>query len=193
MHGRLYLRKLIKSFARYISEKNGYTKDLEEQMEYALRITIFETLKALGVIFIFSFFGHSVEAIAALGTMAFIKPFIGGYHEDTQIKCFAASLIIVASIIYLSINLNMDVISKLILSGTSIFCIWNQAPVVHPKMALTKTELLKRNRIVGLFIAVLLIFISIVIHRYSSISDPILWTIVFQTLLLFNKRSSLQL
>jgi accessory gene regulator B len=191
MHGRLSLRKLIKNFAGYISAKNEYSKDLEEQMEYALRITVFETLKVIGVIFVFSLFGHSVEAVVAVGTMAIIKPFIGGYHEDTQIRCFAASLVIVASVIYLSINLNMDVISKLILSGASLFCIWNQAPVVHPKMAITKTELLKRNRIVGLFIAVLLITISIVIHRYNSISNPILWTIIFQTLLLFNKRSLL--
>jgi accessory gene regulator B len=184
----LALRKLIKSFAGYISTQNGYTEELEEQIEYALRITIFETLKILGVVIIFSILGHPVEAITAVAAMSIIRPFIGGYHEDTQLKCFAAVLVIVGCAIYLSINLQVDIISKLILSMGSLYCIWHQAPVVHPKMALTKPELIKRNRNVGLILTILFSIISISTYRYNSISNSILWIIVFQTLLMFNKR-----
>jgi accessory gene regulator B len=188
MWGRMALRKLIKSFAGYISAQNGYTEELEAQVEYALRITIFETLKILGVIIIFSVFGYPVEVITAVAVMSIIRPFIGGYHEDTQLKCFAAVLIIIACTIYLSTNLQIDIISKLILGMGSLYCIWHQAPVVHPKMALTKPELIKRNRNVGLLLTALFIIISILTNRYDSISNSILWIVVFQTLLMFNKR-----
>lgn len=182
------VRRLIKNFAAFISRKNEYTKDLEEQIEYSLRITVFETLKIFGVLFFFSILGHSVEAAVAVGTMAIIKPFIGGYHEDTQVGCFAAALVIVACVIYLSINLKTNFISKLILSGVSLYCIWNQAPVLNPKMTLTRVDLIMRNRKVGLFLTALFIIISLVTYRYDSVSNSILWIIVIQALLMFNKR-----
>lgn len=182
------MRKLIKIFAGYISTKNGYTKDMEDQIEYALRITIFEAVKIFGVIFVFNLFGHPIEAVTAVITMAIIKPFIGGYHEDSQIKCFAAAVIIVGSAVYLSAHLEIDIISKLILSAISVYCIWNQAPVVNPRMALTRPELIRRNRNVGLFLVIVFILLSIILFKYKSVSDSILWMVVFQTLLMFNKR-----
>ncbi len=182
------MRKLIKITASYISKINNYTEAEEEQIEYALRILIFETLKLVGTIIIFSFTGYPVQAILASGTMAASKPFIGGYHEDTQIKCFLATLLIVGSIVYLSVNLNMDLTAKLILSGISLYCIWNQAPVINPKMNLTRQDLIDRNRKIGLFIVIICMLLSLVFYKYKAVSDTILWTIVFMALLMFNKR-----
>lgn len=187
--GVLYLRKVIKLIAGYISRVNKYTKDEEEQIEYALRIIVFETLKIAGIIIIFSLMGYHIEAIIAMGTMVMTKPYIGGYHEDTQIKCFTATLIIIGSIIYLSVNLNIDFISKVILSAVSFYCILHQAPVINPSMPLTKPELIKRNRVVGIVSTLVFILISIVFYKNSVISNTILWTVVFQTLLMFNKRN----
>ena len=184
------MRKIIKAIAKYISKTNQYTKDEEEQVEYAMRIMIFETLKLIGVILIFSLMGYSIQAIIALGTMSIIKPFIGGYHEDTQVKCFAATLIIIGSIIYLSITLKLNFVSKLILNGVSLYCIWHQVPVINPKMQITRPELIKRNRVVGIFLTVIFILISVIFHRYAIVSNIILWTIIFQVLLMFNKRTN---
>lgn len=184
------MRKLIKNFAGFISDKNEYTRIQEEQIEYALRITIFEALKILGLVLIFTLLGFPKEALVSVGTMALIKPFIGGYHEDTQIKCFIASLMIIGSVIYISSHLTIDIISKLILSIVCLYCIWNQAPVVHPKMAITRAELINRNRNVGLFLTAACIIISVIFNRNKIVSDSILWIILFQTLLMFNKRET---
>jgi accessory gene regulator B len=186
--GVLILRKIIKKIAQYISRTNQYTIDEEEQIEYALRILVFEILKAFGLIIIFSLIGYSFQAIVAIGTMILLRPFIGGYHEDTQIKCFTATLIIIGSIIYLSINLHIDLISKQILNGASLYCIWHQAPIINPKMLLTKPNLLKRNRIIGISFTLIFVLVSILLYKYTLVSNTILWTIVFQALLMFNKR-----
>lgn len=182
------LRKLIKIAASYISKVNNYTTDEEEQIEYALRVVLFESLKIVGVIIAFSLLGYPVQAILATGTMATSKPFIGGYHEDTQLKCFLATLLIVGSIVYLSVNLNMDLISKILLSGVALYCIWNQAPVINPKMNLTRQDLIERNRKAGLFIVTIFILIALIFNKYKLVSDAILWTIIFQAFLMFNKR-----
>lgn len=169
---------------------NQYTKDEEEQIEYALRVLIFETLKPLGIFIIFSFIGYPVQALIAIAAMISTKPFIGGYHEDTQIKCFIATFAIIAGIVYLSIHLDIDFISKLILTGVSLYVIWQQAPVLNPEMLLTRLELIKRNRIIGFSLSTALSLVSIVLYKYIIVSDTILWTIVFQALLLFNKKNS---
>lgn len=166
--------------------------DEEEQIEYALRITIFETLKIIGVILIYSLLGYSFEAIVATFSMIIVRPFIGGYHEDTQIKCFATTLIIIGSVIYLGTNLNIDIISKLILDIISLYCIWNQVPVVNPKMTLSRPELIKRNRKVGISISIIFVLLSTVFNKYIIFSNILTWTLVFQALLLFNKRSYLK-
>jgi accessory gene regulator B len=184
------LRKALKAFAKYISRMNQYTKDEEEQIEYVLRIIVFEALKIIGVIATFSVIGYPIQVIIAMLTMITSKPFIGGLHEDNQIKCFIATSIIIGSVIYLSTNLEIDMISKLILSVASLYCIWHQAPVINPIMQLTKPELIKRNRTLGIFIVTIFIIISVLLHKYKSVSNTMLWTIVFQALLMFNKRSN---
>lgn len=183
------MRKLIKSISALISKNNNYTKDEEEQVEYALRILVFEILKTLGIIIIFSLMGYTTQAIIAIGAMSFIKPFIGGYHEDNQIKCFAATVLITSGIIYLSINLSVDFISKSILNCVALFSIWHRAPVINPLMPITKPELIKRNRTIGILAAAILAVISTIFYEFRIISDTILWTLVFQVLLMFNKRN----
>lgn len=183
------MRKLIKNISALISINNNYTKDEEEQVEYALKILVFEILKTLGVIIIFSLMGYTLQVIIAIGAMSFIKPFIGGYHEDTQIKCFAATVLIVGGIIYLSTNLSINFISRSILNCIVLFSIWHRAPVINPVMPITKPELIKRNRTIGILVAIILVIISTIFYKFSIISNTILWTLVFQVLLMFNKRS----
>lgn len=182
------MRTLIRTISKYISIANNYSIDQEEVLEYSIRVFTFEIIKILGILIIFSLWGFSLQAIIIVITMSTTKPFLGGYHEDTQLKCFAATLIIVGSIIYLSNNITIDLISKLILNLIIIFCIWQQIPIVNPKMDLTKEELIKRNRIVGIFFAIVYLVISILFYKVKTLSDTIVWVLLYQALLLFNKR-----
>lgn len=181
------LRKLIKSMSSYISKTNNYTKEQEEQIDYVMRIMIFELLKFVGVVFIFSIIGYPIQAIAAGVTMAIIKPFIGGYHEDKQINCFIATVAIIGSIIYLSVNVDTGLTPKIVLFAICIFCLWNQAPVTNPRMPITREELLKRNRNTGTAIAFICAAISLIFYKNTSIANAITWTIIYQTFLMFDK------
>ncbi|WP_163192905.1 accessory gene regulator ArgB-like protein [Clostridium thermarum] len=181
------MRTLINKVATHISEVNHYTKDEEEQIAYSLRIFIFELVKVLGVILIFSAVGYTVEVLIAMFVMTSSKPFIGGYHEDNQVKCFVSTFLIIGSVIYLASNIHMDLMPKLILNFIALFCIWNQAPVVNPKMPINREELLKRNRAVGMAVLLVCAVISLIFYRYTKVSNTMVWIIVFQALLMFNK------
>ena len=120
------------------------------------------------------------------------KPFTGGYHEDTQIKCFVATLIIISSIILISKNSNLNIVSCIILNLISIFCIYNQIPIINKKMPLTKKKLIERNRNIGLINNLVFIFISIVMFEMKWFSQIIVWTCIIQVMFLFNKYKKME-
>lgn len=181
---RVISKKIIKS----ISTNDNYSKDELEQMEYALVTVLFELIKVASLMIIFSLLGYFREILIIEVIMCAVKPFIGGYHEETQIKCFIATLLLTAGILILSLQCNLSFISNCILIFLSIFCIWNQAPVINSKMPITRPELIKKNRIRGLSSSVILGLISVVLYNYSSYYSLITWTILFHAILMFNKR-----
>lgn len=184
------VKSVSKKIINSISTDGNYSKDELEQMEYTLVTILFELIKVIFLIIIFSLFGYFNESIIITGIMFIVKPFIGGYHEDTQIKCFIATLLLTAGILILSLQCNLSFISNCILIFLSIFCIWNQAPVINSKMPITRPELINKNRNRGLRNVLILGLISIVLYNYSSYYSLITWTILFTTILLFNKRES---
>ncbi|WP_238884327.1 accessory gene regulator ArgB-like protein [Clostridium sp. YIM B02551] len=187
------MRRFIKAFSKIIAKSNNYNEEQEQEVEYALRVIIFEAAKFIGTIIVFSAIGYPVKGLLAIGLMSLSKPFIGGYHEDNQVKCFISTLITIGIIIYLENCISLNFISVILLGGVSIFCIWNQAPVVNPKMRLTKIDMINRNRRVGIFIIVLQYLVSIILFKYAYIATIITWVILFQALLMFNKEKDIKL
>lgn len=179
-------KKIIKS----IAVNEGYSKDELEQMEYALKVILYELIKMLSIIIIFSLFGYFDKVIIIIGIMCTVKPFIGGYHEETQVKCFIATVILTAAILILSLQCNLSFVSNCILIFLSIFCIWNQAPIINSKMPITRPELIRKNRIRGLSTSTLFGVSSMALYNYSNYYSIITWTILFEAILMFNKREN---
>lgn len=184
---------MIRRFSKRVVDSipnDNYSKDELEQMEYTLRIILFEAIKFILMIIIFSLVGYLKEIIIVIGIMLITKPFIGGYHENSQIGCFITSVIVIVLEITLSIQCTLSFWSNCILIGISIFCIYNQAPIINPKMPLTRLELINKNRKIGFRNSIVIGLISIVLYNYSNYYAIITWTILFEALLMFNKRVS---
>lgn len=184
------VKNISKKIINSISVSEKYSKDELEQMEYVLRVLLYESIKMLLLVAIFSAFGYFKEIIIIEVIMCTVKPFIGGYHEHTQIKCFTATVIIALGILILSLQCNLSFISNCILISLSIFCIWNQAPIINSKMPISRPELIRNNRIRGLSTSIVFGVLSVILYNYSSYYSLITWTILFQAILMFNKRES---
>nr|WP_312289547.1 accessory gene regulator B family protein [Clostridium chromiireducens] len=184
------VKKISEKIINSIATDDNYSKDELERMQYALVTISFELIKMISLIVIFSMLGYFEKVIIIAGIMCIVKPFIGGYHEETQIKCFIATVLLTAGILILSMQCNLSFISNCILIFLSIFCIWNQAPVINSKMPISRPQLIKKNRIRGLSTSILLGLISIGIYYYSNNYSIITWTLLFDAALMFNKRES---
>ena len=181
------VRKISEKVVEFVAQDN-YTKEEKEEMDYVLRTILFESIKLISTIVIFSILGYFIESVIIISIMSLTKPFIGGYHEDTQLKCFIATMLLTAGILILSLNTSFTFWGNCIVLIICIFCIYNQAPVINPKMPITHPHLIQKNRDKGLCNVIVLGIVSIMLYKYSDYYLLITWTIVFQTILMFNKR-----
>lgn len=185
----IYDKKLCTNFVNFICEDNFNDED-KEVMEYVLRVMIFEFLKITGNLIIFYFIGYFIEALIIMLSISLIKPFIGGYHSTTQIRCFFITFVINISIIQLSKNCTLNLISLTIILTASFMAIYHQAPVINKHMPITKPKLIKKNRKRGLINLILISIITIVFHIYNIYYSYILtWSILSLALLMFNRLS----
>lgn len=181
------VKNLINKFINYISMDSNVDKEKLVEIEFILRVLTYEVIKIFLVLSILGVLGFFKETLIIVITMTSLKPFIGGYHEDTQVKCFIATSIIVSSILVLSQSDTLSLLSCIILNIFSIFSIYNKAPVIDKRFPLTKERLIKKNRCIGICNSIILSIISIVFFRITWISQGIVWTLLIQAILLFNK------
>ncbi|MBN1044403.1 accessory regulator AgrB [Clostridium botulinum] len=182
------IKSFIGNFVQDICNHNGYSEEQCEQIQYTTTVLFFEFIKLMSIIIIFSLIGYCKESIIIIGIMSITKPFIGGYHENTQIKCFIATMLITTGVILLSLNCKLNNISNCILILISLFSIYNTAPVLNNKMPITRLELIKGNRILGISISSVIGISSILLYKFNNIYELITWTILFQSMFMFNKR-----
>lgn len=181
------VEKLVNYLIEDLGKHNNYSEIQIEQMKYVTKVITYEMIKFILILLIFFLLGLFKECVLIGVFMIATKPFTGGYHEDSQIRCFMATLIIILFIILLSKNTNLDITSSIILNLISIFCIYNEIPIINEKMPLTRKDLIKKNRVIGITNTLIFIIISIVMFNVKWLSQTIVWTCVVQVMLLFNK------
>lgn len=185
------IRKSLKSiFEMMIDEK--YSDQEKEVLEYVFVGCSFEIIKIILILGLLSVCGLFKEGLIVCTVMFTSKPFIGGYHEDTQLKCLAATIISIFFIVIIGENSSFTKLGNIMVILLSIFCIWNQAPVIDNRRPLTKVNLINRNRIIGTVILACFGVISILLCERNRIYMLITWTIVFQALMLFRKNMKLR-
>lgn len=181
------IEKFIYRFVDSLGEYNNYNEEQVEQVKYSLKVIVYELIKIIFLIIIFSILGYFKESFLILFIMSITKPFIGGYHEDTQLKCFTATLILIVIIIVLFKSNKLNFTSSITLNLISIFSIYNKAPIINDKMPITREDLIMKNRKIGIINVVILTLLSLIMFEVKWISQIIVWTILVQAMLMFNK------
>ena len=184
--GGVMVEKLAYIIISNLAKYNEYNDIQKEQMNYVLRVLLYEISKFILAIIIFSLLGYLKESIIILIYMVVTKPFTGGYHEYSQMRCFIATVIIIGLVIILSQNSQLNLITQIVLSSIVVFCVYNQAPIIDRRMPITKKELIEKNKSIGTINTLVLAMISVFLFKYNNISNIILWISIVQTMLLFN-------
>lgn len=180
------LREKMDSFIEDVCKYNNFTDDKTEEIQYTIRVLMYEILKIIIITIIFSVLGYWKEIILIMFTMICVKPFTGGYHETSQKKCLIATIILSLFIILISRNSSLNYISTILLNIINIFSIYHKAPIINKCMTITKKDLIRRNKIIAIVNSIILSMFSIFIIKYRVYSNIITWTLTTNVCLMFN-------
>lgn len=169
-----------------ICRYNNFTQDKTEEIQYIIRVLIYEILKMTIITIVFSVFGYWKEIILIMFTMTCVKPFTGGYHESSQKRCLIATTTLSIFIVLISKNSSLNYISTILLSIINIFSIYHQAPIINRCMPITKANLIRKNKKIAIVNSIVLSMISIFIIKYRVYSNIITWTLTINVCLMFN-------
>ncbi|MGL4800941.1 accessory gene regulator B family protein [Paraclostridium dentum] len=180
------LEKKLNYFVEDICKHNNFTEDKTNEIQYVMKVLMYEAIKFMIIIALFSTFGYFKEILLIVFTMSLVKPFTGGYHETSQKRCFIATVILSCFIIAISKNSELNYISAILISVVNIFSVYHQAPIINNYMPITKLSLIKKNKIISLVNYIILTIISIFIIEYRLYSNIILFTLTINVCLMFN-------
>ncbi len=82
------LRKKLDYFVEDICKYNNFTQDKTEEIQYVMRVMMYEIVKIITIIIVFSMLGYFKEVVLIIFTMSRVKTFTGG-HETSQKRCLA--------------------------------------------------------------------------------------------------------
>ena len=96
------LRNRLYDFVEDICKYNNFTHEKTEEIQYITRVLMYEILKIIIIITVFSIFGYMKEIILIMFTLACVRPFTGGYHEYSHKRCLIATMTLAYFIILIS-------------------------------------------------------------------------------------------
>ena len=184
------LRNRLYDFVEDICKYNNFTHEKTEEIQYITRVLMYEILKIIIIITVFSIFGYMKEIILIMFTLACVRPFTGGYHEYSHKRCLIATMTLAYFIILISKNSNLNNISTILLNIVNIFSIYHQSHIINTYMNITKESLIRRNKTIAVLNSIILSIISVIIIRYGIYSNIITWTLTMNVCLMFNLRES---
>ncbi len=135
-----------------------------EEIKYGLDIIISFFIKIVLIFFIGFILGVTPYLIAAVVSLASIKPFAGGVHAKNDLQCFILSSVIIFSIIYLSLFLNITIIYKIIIYVYSFIMLIINAPADTEEKPYVNKNLRKRLKVLSCFVSVIMFAAAVLLE-----------------------------
>ncbi|MCY6355327.1 accessory gene regulator B family protein [Clostridium sp. ZS2-4] len=174
--------KSSEKFSTTIS--NFISKTLPDKTEEELEIIIYgiEVLFMnftkfpiiLGLGYLLGVFRYSVYTLIIFGV---IRSFASGIHARKSYTCLLSTLIIIFGAVYLSLNFEFSIITKLIIFMLSLIIYFKYAPADTEERPYLDTLIRNQLKVKSIFTAVIYFFISIAVQDifFSNIFIHVLW------------------
>lgn len=106
-----------------------------------------------------------------------LRPYAGGYHADTKLRCFLISVILINLVIWIKKMIFFSIFSMTVLYGSTAIFIWLHTPAENPGHCLSEEERnkYKKNARMILICNALIILAGIYIQK-PILKDAVIWT-----------------
>ncbi len=94
------VKKIVNVIINNLWISANYSQEQKAYIEYSLNVIIHKLIKLISIVLILYMLRLLKEGLIVLLTII-TKSFIDGYHEDSEIKCFFATMTIIGNLIIL--------------------------------------------------------------------------------------------
>ncbi|MCY6355309.1 accessory gene regulator B family protein [Clostridium sp. ZS2-4] len=152
----------------------------EEELEiigYGLEVLFMNFTKfpiILGLGYLLGVFSYSVYTLIIFGV---IRSFASGIHARKSYTCLLSTLIIILGAVYLSLNFQFSIITKLIIFILSLIIYFKYAPADTEEKPYLDPLIRNQLKVESIFTAFVYFFISITVQDvfFSNIFIHVLW------------------
>ncbi len=153
------------------------TEEELEIIEYGLEVLFMNFTKfpiILGLGYLLGVLRYSVYTLIIFGV---IRSFASGIHARKSYTCLLSTLIIIFGAVYLSLNFQFSIITKLIIFILSLIIYFKYAPADTEEKPYLDPLIRDQLKIKSLFTVVIYFFISISVQNifFSNIFIHVLW------------------
>lgn len=171
------MRNIAGNIATLLTANGIIQEDDTDKCRYGLEIFISSLLELTSILFISIFMNNFLETLLFFAAFIPLRVYAGGYHADTQIKCYMVSLGVYGlfTILIRTIPISWYTIVIYISISMSLIIVLMLAPVRHSNKTLTpqKTKTYKE-------ISVVICTIEAIIALFSSIMFEVnTWIMAF--------------
>ncbi len=157
------ISRILLKFVQYsLPEKN--IVELEE-IRYGLEAMISFVIKTITILMIGYLLGLASYVITTIICLAVIKPFSGGAHAKNEIQCMIITTCVIFSIIFLSLNLHLSLVTKGLLYVFCFILLLNFAPADTEEKPYINENLRKRLKIISLVMCSLMMASSLYVFQ----------------------------
>lgn len=140
------MKERIEKFSNHLISQISTSKEDCEVLEYGLHQSSMILLNLLSVLICGFFWKLSLFGLLLFLTLFFLRPYAGGFHADTEIRCYMVSIGIINLAMVGVKFINMSNSIMIILYMSSFIIIWKNAPVVNSINPLDNLEILKYSQ-----------------------------------------------
>lgn len=140
------MKERIEKYSSNLISQISTSKEDREVLEYGLHQSLMILLNLLSVLICGFFWKLLLFGLLLFLTLFFLRPYAGGFHADTEIRCYMVSIGIINLVMAGVKFINMSNSVMIILYMGSFLVIWKNAPVVNSINPLENIEILKYSQ-----------------------------------------------
>lgn len=140
------MKERIEKYSSNLISQISTSKEDREVLEYGLHQSLMILLNLLSVLICGFFWKLLLFGLLLFLTLFFLRPYAGGFHADTEIRCYMVSIGIINLVMAGVKFINMSDSIMIILYMGSFLVIWKNAPVVNSINPLENIEILKYSQ-----------------------------------------------
>ena len=168
-----FYRKIANSISDKIIANGNYDEETASNIRYGMVCTFSDLYKLVLYIVVFSLAGYFKEFILAFLPVFLLRPFIGGFHAKTEVRCLILSFVNIITVIILATFIPLNIYVKI----ASLIILLIVVAIISHTSAKGNNESKVRSVVLASLLTIILITLAILLHKGHA-GAIIFWSVI---------------